>query len=167
VKLAQEKYLGEESDFAPYIKVLPPLSSPSLQSMPRFWSQDKLEKVSEFDGGQIYGRVQSVKKKCKELNLDEWALACVNSRANYLLDQGYAMTPILDFINHNSAAKTSARLMEDELFLSVEKESAKGEEVFISYGSFSNVETICDYGFVDSDSNQCNNECVDIRMIRK
>ena len=172
VKLAQEKDLGEESDFATYIKVLPPLSSPSLQSMPRFWSQEKLEKVSEFDGGQIYERVQSVKKKCKELNLDDWALACVNSRANYLLDQGYAMTPILDFINHDSATKTSARLiksemMGDELFLSVEKEYAKGEEVFISYGSFSNVETICDYGFVNSDSNQCNNECVDIRIIRK
>ena len=167
VKLVQEKDLGEESDFAPYIKVLPPLSSPSLQSMPRFWSQEKLEKVSEFDGGQIYEKVQSVKKICKELNLDEWALACVNSRANYLLDQGYAMTPILDFINHNSAAKTSASLIEDELFLSVEKEYAKGEEVFISYGSFSNVETTCDYGFVDSDFNECNDECVDIRIIRK
>jgi len=67
VKLAQEKDLGEESDFATYIKVLPPLSSPSLQSMPRFWSQEKLEKVSEFDGGQIYERVQSVKKKCKSM----------------------------------------------------------------------------------------------------
>ena len=53
VKLAQEKILVENLIL---IKVLPPLA-PSLQSMPRFWSQDKLEKVSEFDGGQIYGRV--------------------------------------------------------------------------------------------------------------
>jgi hypothetical protein len=167
VELAKERDLGEESDFAPYIKVLPSLSSPSLQSMPRFWSQEKLEKVSEFDGGLIYQRVQSVKEQCKELNLDEWALAIVNSRANFLLDEGYAMTPILDMINHNSASKTSARIMEDELFLSVENEFAKGEEVFISYGSFSNLETMCEYGFVDSKSNQCNQECVDIRMIRQ
>jgi hypothetical protein len=115
----------------------------------------------------IYQRVQSVKEQCKELNLDEWALAIVNSRANFLLDEGYAMTPILDMINHNSASKTSARIMEDELFLSVENEFAKGEEVFISYGSFSNLETMCEYGFVDSKSNQCNQECVDIRMIRQ
>jgi len=167
VELVKERDLGGKSAFAPYIKVLPPLSSPSLQSMPRFWSEEKLEKVSEFDGGQIYQRVQSVKKKCKELNLDEWALALVNSRANFLLDRGYAMTPILDMINHNSASTTTARILEDELFLSVENEYAKGEEVFISYGSFSNLETICEYGFVDADSNQCNQECVDVRMIRQ
>lgn len=166
-ELEKERNLGENSKFAPYINVLPTLSSPSLQSMPRFWSEEKLEKVSEFDGGQIYQRVELVKSTCKEYNLDPWAYACVNSRANFLDGKGYAMTPILDMINHDGSSKTTASIMENELFLSIEKDFSFGDEVFISYGSFSNVETLCDYGFVDLESNNFKTECVDVRMIRK
>lgn len=166
-ELEKEKSLGKDSYFAPYINILPVLDSPSLQSMPRFWSEEKLEKVSEFDGGQIYQRVELVKSTCKEYNLDPWAYACVNSRANFLDGKGYAMTPILDMINHDGSSKTTASIIENELFLSIEKDFSFGDEVFISYGTFSNVETLCDYGFVDLENNNCMTECVDVRMIRK
>lgn len=104
--------------------------------------------------------------KNKDLNLDPWAYACVNSRANYLYDKGYAMTPILDMINHDSGSATTASIIDDELFLSVSREFEKGEEVFISYGELTNLETLCNYGFI-SDSNCHNAEFVDVRMIRK
>jgi len=45
--------------------------------MPRFWSEEKLAKVAEFDGGNIFQRVQDVKYKCKEKDLDAWAYAIV------------------------------------------------------------------------------------------
>ncbi|GFH61143.1 hypothetical protein CTEN210_17619 [Chaetoceros tenuissimus] len=167
IRLAEEKRVGDESEFAAYINVLPKITSDSLQSMPRFWSQDKLEKVSEFDGGYIYQKAMASKQKCKEMNIDEWALACVNSRANFLLDKGYAMTPVLDMLNHDFSSKTRGSILEDELFLSVDKKFEKGDEVFISYGSFSNLETLCEYGFVDSNQNPYNKEFVDVRMIRK
>lgn len=166
IELAKERDLGDKSFFAPYIKVLPALESSSLQSMPRMWSDEKMDKVSEFDGGQIYQKVQTASIKNKDLNLDPWAHACVTSRANYLLDKGYAMTPILDMINHDSASKTSARIIEDELFLSVGEEFSKGEEVFISYGELTNLETFCNYGFV-SETNGFNTEFVDVNMIRR
>jgi len=165
LELEKERDLGVNSAFAPYIKVLPNLLSSSLQSMPRFWSDETLHKVSEFDGGQIYQRVEIVKTTCKERNLDDWALACVNSRANFIGD-GFAMTPVLDFLNHNSLSKTTAKILERELFLSVENKYQKVEEVFISYGDFTNLETLCDYGFVD-DSNGCNKEYVDVFIIRQ
>lgn len=167
IRLAEEKRLGDESEFAAYINVLPKITSDSLQSMPRFWSQDKLEKVSEFDGGYIYQKAMASKQKCKDMNIDEWALACVNSRANFLLDKGYAMTPVLDMLNHDFSSKTRGNILEDELFLSVDKKFEKGDEVFISYGTFSNLETYCEYGFVDSNQNPYNKEFVDVRMIRK
>lgn len=167
IRLAEEKGLGDESEFAAYINVLPKITSDSLQSMPRFWSQDKLDKVSEFDGGYIYQKAMASKQKCKDMNIDEWALACVNSRANFLLDKGYAMTPVLDMLNHDFSSKTRGSILEDELFLSVDKKFEKGDEVFISYGAFSNLETLCEYGFVDNNQNPYNKEFVDVRMIRK
>lgn len=166
-KLKAEKDLGKDSEFEPYIHVLPSLSSPSLQSMPFFWSEEKLEIVSEFDGGQIYQRVQEVKTIVKDLNLDPWAYICVRSRANFLNQKGYAMTPVLDMINHDDSSKTSATILENELYLSVEKCFAFDEEVFISYGSFSNLDTFCDYGFVDSEKNFCKRECINVLMIRR
>ena len=93
--------------------------------MPRFWSEEKLAKVAEFDGGNIFQRVQDVKYKCKEKDLDAWAYAIVQSRANHLQDKTYAMTPLLDMLNHDSSSKTSARILENELVLSVENDFVK------------------------------------------
>ena len=66
-----------------------------------FWSEEKLAKVAEFDGGNIFQRVQDVKYKCKEKDLDAWAYVIVQSRANHLQDKTYAMTPLLDMLNHD------------------------------------------------------------------
>ena len=165
-ELAKEKELGDQSFFAPYINVLPSIESKYLQSMPRLWPKEKLEETIEFDGGQIYNKVQMDRIQKKDFNLDPWADACVTSRANYILDKGYAMTPILDFLNHDSASQTSARIIEDDLFLSVEGNNQKGDEVFISYGDLTNIETLCNYGFV-SETNKFNKEIVDVKMIRK
>jgi len=169
VALAQERDLGTDSDFAPYINVLPTLgSSSSLDVLPRFWTEEKMEKVSEFDGGQIYRRVQMDKESQKD-TVDLWAYSCVSSRANFLgPGRGYAMTPVLDMINHDPASKTSGTVIDDELFLSVEKEFKIGDEVMISYGELTNLETLCDYGFVSNQKDSpFNKECVDVRIIRK
>ena len=166
IKLAKERDLGDESFFSPYIKVLPTLESSSLQCMPRMWPEEKMDKISEFDGGQIYKKVSMDENKNKDLDLDPWAYACVKSRANYLLDKGFAMTPILDMINHDSASQTSARIVEDELYLSLSKKFPKDKEVFISYGDLTNLETLCNYGFV-SETNECNVEFVDVSVIRR
>lgn len=169
VNLAKERDMGQESEFSEYINVLPKLGgeeSSSLQQMPRFWSEEKKEKISEFDGGQLYHKVELDEQNHKSSKLDPWAYACVTSRANYLMDKGYSMTPILDMINHDSNSKTTASIIEDDLFLSVSKDFVKGDEVFISYGDLTNLDTLCSYGFV-SQSNSCNAEYVIVRIIRQ
>ena len=125
---------------------------------------------------------------------DQLALACVDSRSNFLPDNTYAMTPMLDMFNHNSRVKTSARvdgasrfLLEvdsDSIFASSEKEQdwkdqlfggffgggdsayKPGKEVFVSYGDFDNMETLCNYGFVAED-NVSNIESFRVRMMGK
>lgn len=106
---------------------------------------------------------------------DQWALACVDSRANFLGEgKGYAMTPMLDMINHDCSAPTRARIEEDKgfaesgsiLHLSTGKSFAKGDEAFISYGALSNLDTLADYGFV-AHNNPCNAESIEVRMMRR
>ena len=50
-RLYHERSLGSESKYDAYIGVLPDLDS--FASMPRFWSPDRLARVSDFDGGQL------------------------------------------------------------------------------------------------------------------
>ncbi len=105
-------------------------------------------------------------------DLDQWALACVDSRANFLGDGMYAMTPFLDMINHDASVQTRARVEKDKGFagpgdilrLQSGKKYAKGSEVFISYGNLSNLDTLVDYGFV-SDNNPFNTETIAVRMM--
>jgi hypothetical protein len=172
-RLAYEKKLQSKSDYAPYIDVLPTLErngdsriSSYLASLPRFWESKRLEKVA--DGGQLERRMLKDERR----DLDQWALACVDSRANFLGDGMYAMTPFLDMINHDASIKTQARVDKDKGFaglgdilrLQSGKMYAKGSEVFINYGNLSNLDTLVDYGFV-SEKNQYNVEAILVRMM--
>lgn len=105
------------------------------------------------------------------------AHACVTSRANYVQGHGFAMTPILDMINHDGSCGTRASIVQDELFLSVDQIFSKGDEVFISYGDLTNLETLCNYGFVVPSSSSSvvpaivakknNEETIDVSIIRR
>jgi len=168
-RLAYERKLESKSEFAPYMDVLPTLEggdNPYLATLPRFWESKRLERVA--DSGQLERRMMNDARK----DLDQWALACVDSRANFLGDGRYAMTPWLDMINHDASIQTRARIEEDKGFaglgdilqLQSGKNYAKGSEVFISYGNLSNLDTLVDYGFV-SDTNPCNTETIAVRMM--
>ena len=161
-RLAEEKDMGEESKFAPYINILPELDY-YKEILPRFWSEERIDLVTDGDGGQVYRKIQE--DDCPDV--DPWAHACVTSRANYVQKNGYAMTPILDMINHDSASITSAAILEDELFLSVDNTFQNGEEVFISYGDLTNLETLCNYGFISDKKTACNSESIDVLMMRQ
>ena len=158
-RLYHERSLGSESKYDAYIGVLPDLDS--FASMPRFWSPDRLARVSDFDGGQLEQRVATDAKK----ELDPWAYACVSSRSNFLNDFRYSLTPLLDMLNHDGTVGTSASISDEgELCLSVKEKAKAGDEVFISYGALSNIDTLCDYGFISSD-NPCNTELMEIQML--
>ena len=186
-RLAFEKSLGAASDYAPYIDTMPSLES---FQMPRFWSTQRLESVT--DGGQLE----------RELNIDQlryrkdpWALACVDSRCHFLPDGSYSLTPVLDMINHGPTVETSLRVDresdEDLICLDVsgkslvfetspdtspmswmnrllrpEPDTSRNNEVCISYGDFTNIYTLLNYGFVFPE-NPCNSENVPIRFIRQ
>lgn len=159
----------ETSKWAPYINVLPKLDD-LKSSLPRFWDAKRLETIT--DGGQLEARMIKDDRK----GIDPWALACVDSRANYL-GESYAMTPMLDMISHDGSVSTRAKVKEEVGFESSAEQGGvlcltsgrsylQGEEVFISYGNLSNLDTLADYGFVTKD-NPCNSETINIQMMLK
>ena len=116
------------------------------------------------------GRLEATALTDEEKLVDAWALACVKSRANILEDGTYCMTPLLDMINHDCSISTKAEMLNTDagdkaLELNVRGKGFKaGEEVFMSYGDMTNLDTLCNYGFV-APENPCNVECLDVRLI--
>ena len=189
-KLKFEKAQGDKSEYEPWLSQFPTLDD--FSGMPRFWTQERRDFVSQFDGGQLEKRMDRDKLRFDQVD-DQWALACVDSRSNFLPDKTYGMTPLLDMLNHDSRVKTSARvdgadrlLLEvtsDTIFLEDEKSGSDwtnqifggffggdsfraGQEVFVSYGDFDNLELLCNYGFV-ANNNVANVETFRVRVMRK
>ena len=159
-KLVHEKSLGSASEYAPYLQLLPPDVEAFRESFPRFWSNERRDLLFGFDGGQVERRIATDERK----ELDPWAYACVSSRSNFLSDYRYSITPLLDFLNHDANVGTSATIENDTLDLSTNRNWKAEEEVKISYGALSNIDTLCDYGFVMED-NPCNVEVLEIRLL--
>jgi hypothetical protein len=106
-RLAFEKEFEDLSDFKPYLDLLPP-SLESFQNLPRFWSMERVESVT--DGGQLQLALDKDRPRLNPALSDPWALACVDSRSNFLPDGTYSLTPVLDMINHDVSVKTSLRV---------------------------------------------------------
>ena len=157
-RLAHERSIGSKSKYAPYLDVLPGLDS--FADFPRFWAHERRDLVFDYDGGEVERRIATDERN----GLDPWAYACVSSRANFLNDYRYSLTPLLDFLNHDCTVGTSASIGDGELSLSINKELVAGKEVYISYGALSNLDTLCDYAFVSTD-NPCNFEMMEIRLL--
>ena len=184
-KLKFEKSLGDDSTYSPWLNLFPTIDD--FKDMPRFWEQDRLDFVKKFDGGQLDARLEIDETRINKGGIDPWALAIVDSRTNYLPDETYSLTPMLDMFNHDATYKTSAKVDEDRLLtLGVSSDSIlgstsgtnndwkdqvfgflkgkQGTEVFISYGDFDNIELLSNYGFC-SIENASNIEHFRVRSI--
>jgi len=158
-KLAHEKSLGKSSEYAPYVQMLPP-DLDAFRDFPRFWSDERRDLLFGLDGGEVERRIATDERK----ELDPWAYACVSSRSNFLSDYRFSITPLLDFLNHDPLVETSATIENGVLNLSTNKNWKANEEVKISYGALSNIDTLCDYGFV-MENNPYNFELLEIRFL--
>lgn len=169
-RLVFEKNQGDKSMYAPYIAVLPE----DCLNMPRFWDSTRFDEVA--DGGALHLAVKEDQARVDKA-LDPWALAIVDSRANFLPDNTYALTPLLDMINHKASIKTTAEVLDNELYLNIAEDNVPQKpglfdmfqpepEVFISYGDFTNLQTIVQYGF-SVEENPFNAESVKISVMRQ
>jgi hypothetical protein len=123
--------LGQDSHFHPYLQVLPQ----EFPGMPRFWTSEHMDFVSQFDGGLLQSEHLSTASTSTDSSSSSWARAIVDSRANHLPSYhgsndndgdaaavsssssssssssfSYSLTPLLDMINHDGSVVTSAHV---------------------------------------------------------
>eukprot|EP00977_Amphora_coffeiformis_P013155 scaffold3400_cov169-Amphora_coffeaeformis.AAC.19 len=172
--LVHEQKLGGASLYAPYLDVLPTLAD-FQETLPRFWDPKRLASIT--DGGWV----ESLVNTRNEEDVDPWAISCIRSRANYIVTSQQpsssssssssslliSMSPLLDMINHNAAITTKAKVVDDTLIITTNQSFAVGEEVVISYGELTNLETLVDYGFVATTTNPHNEESVHVKVMTR
>jgi len=171
--LLVERALGADSRFFNFIKMLPTEPAAYLG-----WGSDSLV-VAEALGGipTINEKLKSLREQAEHLrswlvalramdarwvNLrigkesDEdaarWAISHVDSRA-HMLDGSATLFPAMTLMNHNFHPDVHLQWEEkgDDVLMVAPQKIKEGEQLFLSYGTFSNLRLLVQYGFaVDS-----------------
>ncbi|KAL9418946.1 hypothetical protein AB3S75_036826 [Citrus x aurantiifolia] len=153
-----EQKMGKDSEWAPYISRLP-----QLEEMHNtiFWSKDELDLIcpsslfeetvrkkdqieSEFLALECFPEVFD------HIKLKDFmhAYALVESRA-WRSTKGESLIPFADFLNHDGLSEAVVLHDEDKQLSEViaDRDYAPKEEVWITYGKFSNSTLLLDFGF--------------------
>eukprot|EP00505_MAST-04D_sp_SCG-Rhode-Island_P002496 Stramenopile-MAST_4_protein_2496 len=187
LRLLQEVRLGEDSEWAPYIKILP---RPEQVNQPLWWSKDEL---SMLQGTFAYESIQSqfdafvtffakVKESMyfshppSEHEL-KWAISIVNSRSfTVFKTKGYHrlnnkpfLAPLADLLNHDEethvgwklgSIKQSATTESYFRIFSLSKYAGDGELLMNNYNAnISSVDLLVHYGFLHM-SKSLPNDCL-------
>ncbi|RWR76871.1 fructose-bisphosphate aldolase-lysine N-methyltransferase, chloroplastic isoform X1 [Cinnamomum micranthum f. kanehirae] len=164
VVLAEQK-IGQDSGWAHYINSLPQIGE--LHST-IFWSEDELEMVRqspiyqetlthkafiEKEFLKVIPALEQFLQKFEDTTLESFmhAYALVGSRA-WGTSKGLSLIPFADFLNHDGVSETV--LLSDEgkqiSEAIADRDYDSGDQVFISYGKFSNATLLLDFGFYPS-----------------
>ncbi|KAK6929268.1 SET domain [Dillenia turbinata] len=160
ILLEQKK--GQDSAWGPYVTRLP---QPWEMHNTIFWTRDELEMIRQspvyFETinfqAQIEKEFLSISSvlnhfpaSLEDITLQDFmhAYALVGSRA-WGSNNGVSLIPFADFLNHDGEAEASVLSNDDKQISEVisDRDYASGEQVFITYGKFSNATLLLDFGF--------------------
>ncbi|XP_078513023.1 SET domain-containing protein 4 [Lissotriton helveticus] len=181
--LMVERYTGVESQWKPYLDVLPksyscPVfwedSTVSLLSEPlRGKAQEQITSLQELysSAASFFASLQSLFRESVENILTyealRWAWCTVNTRTVYMkhpqrdcfsraLD-AYALAPFLDLLNHSPKVQVEAAFNPESRCYEIRACSSyrRYEQVFICYGPHDNQRLLLEYGFVTGQNPHC------------
>lgn len=178
--LCVERERGNNSFWAPFIALLPPLSDFAIS--PVMWSPKLLDLMQGLLPPLCKATLRNITdrfhrdylvasrfmepyaiKRCCSRQLFLWAWMCVNSRCLYmslplakLPADNFTLVPLVDFVNHSNTP--SCRTVVDRTGYSVYTTSphSKGDQLLFNYGPHSNEFLWAEYGFVLGSGNQWN-----------
>lgn len=180
--ILEERRLGTDSRYAPYIRCLPGWDL--MDSLPLWWPERELSSLlggsdllhaaqearaaAEHDAKAL--RVAKLLPPSDDDRLLFWALACVTSRAFEAGEHGNVMVPLLDLLNHSRPREVSydylSQLPSNGGCGSNSKSSkstggfevvalqaiAQGAEVHDTYGAKGSGDLLLHYGFTITDN---------------
>ncbi|KAK4761728.1 hypothetical protein SAY87_029612 [Trapa incisa] len=157
-----EKKNGPHSEWAPYISCLPLLGEMQTTS---FWSEDELDMIKQsFIYQETIQKKAEIRRQFLALKpvLDHFpqnfgdikfedflhAYTLVESRA-WESSKGFSLIPLADFLNHDGHAKSIVLNDEKEQISEViaDRDYAAGDQIWITYGKFSNAILLLEFGF--------------------
>ncbi|XP_069058614.1 SET domain-containing protein 4 isoform X2 [Pleurodeles waltl] len=181
--LMVERYTGEESQWKPYLDVLP-----KSYTCPVFWedctmsllpeplrekAQEQITSLQELysSAASFFSSLQSLFQENVENILTyealRWAWCTVNTRTVYMkhpqrhcfsreLD-AYALAPFLDLLNHSTKVQVEAAFNPESKCYEIRTRSShrRYEQVFICYGPHDNQRLLLEYGFVAGQNPHC------------
>ncbi|XP_069953870.1 SET domain-containing protein 4 [Cherax quadricarinatus] len=175
--LLYHKYLGNNSEWKPYLDSLPnEYTVPAYSSLeeislfPELLKSRIFEQVEDVD--QCYASIKTLvllnskhKQLFSSLCVDDvkWGWFTVNTRCVYLkednpapfiLDDVYALVPFLDLLNHSCNSQVTTNMNESNGCYEIVTQVpfAKYEQVFINYGPHDNIKLYIEYGFTLKDN---------------
>ncbi|KAK9123680.1 hypothetical protein Sjap_013282 [Stephania japonica] len=157
-----EQRLGQESEWAPYIRSLP---RPGESHSTIFWSEEELEMVQQSSiYKETYNQLTQIEKEFVairpvldcfpqyfdgiSLSIFMHAYALVGSRA-WGSPKGLSLVPFADFLNHDGVSEAVLLSNEGKQISEViaDRDYIDGEQVLIRYGKFPNSTLLLDFGF--------------------
>lgn len=176
--LLYHKYLGDNSDWKPYLDSLP-----EDYTVPAYCSKREIDIFPEFlrshvtkqeeDVDQCYINIQKIllgnsktEQVFSSLCIDDvkWGWFTVNTRAVFLKNKNpasliadediCALAPYLDLLNHSYSAQVTAGINEKNECYEIISQVTYGpfEQVFINYGPHDNIKLYVEYGFILPDN---------------
>ncbi|KAH9525308.1 SET domain-containing protein 4 [Bulinus truncatus] len=173
VFLLTEQSKEEHSYWYPYINLLPPVYSSSVNLSNEELKllttrafhlaveyRDRFESACKKILAFLEGYVPSCKCKVNLENI-KWAWSTIDTRSVYLHSDNHpllvldpdeshvALAPFLDLLNHKDRAQIRAGINPDSLSYEIitDDEYKKHEQIFISYGPHDNTRLAVNYGF--------------------
>ncbi|CAM6085612.1 unnamed protein product [Calypogeia fissa] len=162
-RLLREKAKGDDSNYAPYIAILPdylptPIHLDTQEIMEVQWMPMVRELVQVRKAiKESFGRLDQQELAWATFEEYEWAVTMVHSRAFTLPVRGddkyelYVLMPFMDMINHHyyyQADWVSQEIWDSKLDITSRRGLRKGEELFASFGPRSNDNLFLYYGFL-------------------
>lgn len=125
----------------------------NLTNFPVFWTPHE---VATLNGSALESMIPSRKEKLlaedeKRRSLFLFYRTMVGSRA-FTIDKKnankLALVPFADMLNHSNEPNTDWKIVDEHFVLKTTKDVGKGEQLWDSYGTKTNYESILFYGFV-------------------
>ncbi|OAE35833.1 hypothetical protein AXG93_4225s1370 [Marchantia polymorpha subsp. ruderalis] len=160
-RLLREKVKGNESNWAPYIAILPeylptPIHLESRELLEVQWWPVIRELIQVRKAiKESYTKLSPNELSLASYNEYKWAVTMVHSRAFTLpvkpdeQYEQYVFMPFMDMINHHYHYKP---VWDGKLEITARRTVKKGEEIFASFGPRTNDNLFLYYGFVLEDN---------------
>ena len=141
-----QQFQHDSSFFEPYLSLMSQIDCPLVWSS---FEQTLVEKISAIGKDKSAALFMEVNKHVS-CTLEEFNFyACLVMAYSFTFGDNIMMVPMADMLNHHSSHNAQLYEVEDGFIMRAIKPIAAGQQVFNTYGDYSNIDLLIKYGFIE------------------